>query len=254
MSEVTIVIPNHNCYDRLKECIENIEKNTQDVDYQVFIMDSSDTDKERLKELYDKFGAKYTVYYLSKNLHFAQKCNLAVDSVKDKYICFLNNDTIPQPKWLSEMLKCEKRHEDAKIVGARMYFPGTTMIQHIGGILRLDYVPTHLFYRRDANEPGVKSSIETERSCITITAACMLVGTDFYKELGGFNEKFVNGTEDVDFCFRAKLKGAKSYYCPTAFLYHHEHGSGQIPQKIDEQNWKLYEEKWGKRIMQINVL
>jgi len=254
MSDVTIVIPNHNGHDYLKNCLEHIEKNTKDVDYEIFIMDSSDIDKERLKELYDKLGERIIVYQLPKNLHFSKKCNLGADNVKSKYVCFLNNDTIPQEKWLSEMIGCMERHRECKIVGSRMYFPGTTTIQHIGGILRLDLVPTHLFYKRDANDPFVKSALEMERSCVTITAACMLVETEYFKELGGFNEDFINGTEDVDFCFRAKLKGGKSYYCPTSFLYHHEHGSGQIPKLIDEQNWKLYEDRWGKRIVHINVL
>ena len=254
MIEVTIVIPNHNCYDKLKQCLSALEKNTKEVDYEVIIMDSSVEDKERLDGLYKTLGYKYTVFTLPENYQFAKKTNLGADNAKGEYICFLNNDTIPQPNWLSEMVKCYNKHLDTGVVGAKMYFPGTNIIQHIGGILRHDLVPTHLFYRRNASEPNVLSSLEIERSCVSITAACMLVKTQFFKEMGGFDETFINGLEDVDFCFRAKLKGYRSYYCPTAFLYHYEHGSGMIPQKVDEHNWNTYIKKWGKRITQINVL
>jgi hypothetical protein len=53
---------------------------------------------------------------------------------------------------------------------------------------------------------------------------------EMLRDLGGFDEDFFMYYEDVDFSFRAQLKGYKCIYVPTALIYHAEGGSsGLLP-------------------------
>jgi hypothetical protein len=55
-----------------------------------------------------------------------------------------------------------------------------------------------------------------------VTAACVLVRADAYKQLRGFDEKLAVGFGDVDFCLRAVAAGWKVLFDPHAILIHYE--------------------------------
>jgi len=62
-----------------------------------------------------------------------------------------------------------------------------------------------------------KQTFETEWA----TAACMLIPTATYKEVGGYDEEtFFMYCDDVDFSWRVRLLGKKVYYCPDAVAFH----------------------------------
>ena len=54
---------------------------------------------------------------------FAKACNEGARAASGKYILFLNNDTIPQEKWLPELVDCLDRHDKLAAVGSRLLYP-----------------------------------------------------------------------------------------------------------------------------------
>ena len=55
-----------------------------------------------------------------------------------------------------------------------------------------------------------------------VLVACMLVRKAIFEEVGGFDEGFVNGFEDVDLCLKIRQLGKKVIYQPQSCLYHLE--------------------------------
>ena len=53
------------------------------------------------------------------------------------------------------------------------------------------------------------------------------VKKDDFNALGGFDEAYWNGCEDVDLCFRLQQTGKKIVYQPESVVIHHESKSGQ---------------------------
>lgn len=49
-----------------------------------------------------------------------------------------------------------------------------------------------------------------------------MVSRELFFSLGGFDETFLNGQEDVDFCLRVREAGYKVIYQPQTVIYHHE--------------------------------
>ncbi|MEO2176615.1 MAG: hypothetical protein ABGY96_21250, partial [bacterium] len=47
-------------------------------------------------------------------------------------------------------------------------------------------------------------------------------GSPVHCEFGGFDEEYINGYEDIDYCLKVRQKGFKIRYCPTSSLYHYQ--------------------------------
>ena len=241
--KVSIITLCHNTLDHMKNCFNNLTVHTEGIgmDKEWIVVDNNSSDELLIN--YFKYMEKYPgvkIIRNEQNLTFAIGNNQAVKEAQGKWLCFLNSDTIPQRRWLEELLDCAERN-NADIVGARMYFPHTEMIQHAGIVQREDGIFTHRYY----NQPANKHKDIMEESEMMVTAACMLIKKSVFEELGSFDEGYVWGYEDVDLNLKAISKDLKIFYCPKAFLYHTEHGTDQNINKSFDINLKLLNKKWG---------
>ena len=59
------------------------------------------------------------------------------------------------------------------------------------------------------------------RRAIAVTGACVLVRRTLWEKLGGFDEAFVNGCEDVDLCLRAADAGHINLVALRSVVRHH---------------------------------
>jgi len=70
-----------------------------------------------------------------------------------------------------------------------------------------------------------------------VTAACLLIRKEIYKEVGGLEEENLTvAFNDVDFCIRVRNAGYRNLWTPFAELYHHEsatRGNDLAPEKIE---------------------
>jgi GT2 family glycosyltransferase len=67
-----------------------------------------------------------------------------------------------------------------------------------------------------------------------LTAACVMIKTALYKELGGLDEGYVLGDfEDADLCMMLHKYGHKHYLVPEAKLWHLERQSQSLNDLAD---------------------
>ena len=73
-------------------------------------------------------------------------------------------------------------------------------------------------------EPGELDQEQHDgvRDVFYVTTAAMLVRTDLFEELGGFDPATFPGAEDLDLCWRARLAGARVLVAPDARASHRE--------------------------------
>jgi GT2 family glycosyltransferase len=60
---------------------------------------------------------------------------------------------------------------------------------------------------------------------LLITGFCMATERAVFNELGGFDERFFLGNEDLDFCWNLKTKRHKILIAPDTFIFHEGHQS-----------------------------
>jgi GT2 family glycosyltransferase len=180
------------------------------------------------------------------NLGFAAACNQGARAAQGRLICHLNNDIVAQPGWLARMIA--RLEPDVGIVGARLLFPDGSL-QHAGvatypvrfgpeGI-----GPHHLYWKWS---PATLASAQPADFDI-VTGACLLTPRDLFLELGGFDEVFWNGYEDVDYCLRVRERGLRVVYEPGATLVHFESQSGVQRKRRIMHNIKTLGARWGDR-------
>ena len=82
-----------------------------------------------------------------------------------------------------------------------------------------------------------------------MTAACCLVRRDYFQKIGGFDEIFVNGCEDVDLCLRINEDG-KSCLVVHDSVVEHVKSASEGRKQFNHENFEVLNQRWGDLIRQ----
>ncbi|MBK35703.1 MAG: hypothetical protein CME26_09275 [Gemmatimonadetes bacterium] len=212
---VDIVIPLYNKADYTRACLEGLEAMSAQVPFNVVLVDNASTDDT--PTLLNEWENRADVVRSPHNLGFAKGNNLGAARGKAPYVLFLNNDTVPESGWLEALVEEIERDPEIGIVGAKLLYPGKRDVQH-AGLEIVNGTPDHVYRHADEHDSWVNEA----RDLDMVTGACLMIRRDLFEVLGGFDEGYVNGVEDVDMCLRARDRGYRVRYCPTSVLIHHE--------------------------------
>jgi len=214
--DCSIIIPVFNKAELTQQCLTHLANVTNGCSYEVIVVDNASTDDT--KAFLATLGGDIQNISNPENYGFAKACNQGAAAAKGRFLVFLNNDTIPKPGWLKALRNEVEGHQDVAIVGSKLLYPDDT-IQHAGVVIsRLFRTPYHLFRGAPESLPAVNTRKELQ----AVTAACMLVRKEAFEKVGGFDEGFVNGYEDIDLCLKVRQMGKKVVYQPKSCMYHLE--------------------------------
>jgi len=236
---VSIIVPVYNKLEFTKQMIDSVEMNTDDWPFELIIVDNGSTDGT--KEFITNSKYKMSGQYLRNedNKGFAIANNQGAKIAKGNFLMLINNDVIVTKGWLSAMMNVFNEEKAVGIVGARLVFPGTGLLQHAGLFELPNGLPDHLYFKKPMDYPPAN----IRKAVFGVTGAAILTPKTLYEELGGFDEKYINGFEDVDYCNRVRQKGMNIYYEPKALIYHYESRSeGRYAH--DGHNFNIYANKW----------
>jgi GT2 family glycosyltransferase len=220
-----------------RQCLISLAEVTDNVHYEVIVVNNASTDGT--ESLLATLGGDVQIIQNKENCGFAKGCNQGAHAARSRYVVFLNNDTILKKGWLKSLVDEVTEHPDVAVVGSKLLYPDDT-IQHAGVVFsRQLQMPYHLFNGVPESLPAVNKRKEFQ----VVTAACMLVRKETFEKVGGFDEGFVNGFEDVDLCLRIRQMGKKVVYQPKSCLYHLE---GQSPgrNKHEDANARRLLARW----------
>lgn len=176
-----------------------------------------------------------------KNLGYAGANNRGAAVARGEYLGLLNNDLVLAPGWLEPMLAVHARlGAAAGLVGNIQYNASTGEVDHAGIFINHRGKPEHLATLPLARRFG---AMDAWRPADAVTGACTLVRRDLFLRLGGFDEGFANGGEDVDFCLRSRAAGGVSAVALRSVVRHHV--SASPGRKLrDEQNSRRLTLRW----------
>jgi len=218
INTVPIIIVNWNGFEDTKECIESVLQLT-DVDFKVYLVDNGSAENQvNALERLCKDKPQISLHLNSSNIGFSKahikiyKEELA--QLNCKYIALLNNDTIVEKNWLSELIKVAE-NRNADLISSKMisYFDRDTIdntghkMLNTGEIIPIGH-----------GEPVSMHNKEIEN--LGPCAGACLYSNKMIEEIGFFDPFFSTGYEDAEFGLRAILSGHKSIYAPNAIVYH----------------------------------
>ena len=167
----------------------------------VFVDDgSTDGTREWLATLRPPFLAILN----ERNLGYAGANNRGAARARGELLALLNNDLVLRPGWLEPMLAAHAAlGVRAGLVGNLQDDARSGAPDHAGIFFNHQGKPEH--DRRPV--PAWRRLLRPVRPVPAVTGACVLLGAALWRELGGFDEGYVNGCEDVDLCLRAAAAG-----------------------------------------------
>lgn len=219
--EYSIIIPVHSKVEYTTRCFRAIQATSYLHNIEIIIIDNN-SDPET-KKLLSTLGDFATVIVNENNKSYSHANNQGAAIAKGKYLVFMNNDVQGISGWMEAFEDTFEKDPTIGIQGAKLLYPNET-IQHAGIVwgpvpelnnINLHY---HVHLVADGEDPKVNVSKEFQM----VTGALLAIRRELFHEVGGFDEKYYFGHEDLDLCMKVRDAGYKVWYNHKASAYHYE--------------------------------
>jgi len=241
-SAFTCVVPSRGLAALLRACIAHLAAALAELPpaaHRIVVVDDASDLPLRASELRSAGRNVPALEVVRHDTHhcFAASCNAGAARGAGDRILLLNNDVLLHRMALVDMQALLAK-PSVGICGARLVFPDDT-IQHCGVVFGPGEagpchdrrrVPTHLVPRR----PRVLGAV---------TGACMLIRRACFEELGGLDDSYPFGLEDVDLCLRARRRGWQ-VVCAQAHDSLHFESMTEGRVALDVASRRLFMERW----------
>ncbi len=242
---ISFIIPLYNCLPLTQAMLASLQATLPPgIDSEIIFVDDGSTDGTRawLKKL----PASCRAVLNNSNVGFAGACNRGTVMATGEFLFFLNNDLVLLPHWLEPMLDGFNRFSDAGLIGNVQLNATTGEVDHAGIFFNYKGKPAHETAR------PLSARLTGYRRVAALTGACFAIRRTTWEQLGGFDESFVNGSEDIDLCLRAHSIGLRHYLSTRSVVRHHI--SASPGRKLrDEQNTYRLVQRWRDKIAQLSA-
>ena len=227
MDKLAIVILNWNGAEMLKKYLPSVLQYSKD-EAVVYVADNASTDISiaLLKEQFPEVK----LILLEKNWGFAEGYNKALEQVDAEYYLLLNSDIEVTPGWLMPMLSFMDSHEEVAACQPKLL----SIFQRdsfeyagaCGGYLDRYGYPFCRGRVFDVVEQD-RGQYDEPAKVHWATGAALLVRARIYKEVGGLDARFFAHQEEIEMCWRMRIRGYQIYCLPESKVYHV--GGGTLP-------------------------
>lgn len=239
---VSVIIPSKDNFEVMKRCVDSLIEKTSYPYYEIIVVDNGSAESQRKQ--YESYCSRhgYSYHYEKMDFNFSRMCNIGARKAKGRFLLFLNDDiTITNDIWMERMAG-HAALPYVGAVGAKLLYPESTLIQHIG-VISFTGGPVHSFCQFDDTPVYYFCRNKIEYNYSAVTAACLMTEADKFWEVNGFDESFAVAYNDIDFCFKLTEKGYYNVSRMDAVLYHHESLSRGSDVMVPEKMQRLLEER-----------
>ena len=232
---VAVVILNWNTKSYLKSFVPGILASLGSEDA-LYVADSGSTDGSL--ELLEREFPEVKRLPLGENLGFTGGYNKALSQIDAKYFLLLNSDIEVEQDWLEPLVEMMEEKQECGICAPKLLaleageggdWHKTKRFEYAGaagGLLDFFGYP----YCRGRVLSKVEQDLgqfDTPSQVFWASGAAMLIRSELWRTLGGFDSRFFAHMEEIDLCWRAQSQGYQVWVQPQSVVYHI--GGGTLP-------------------------
>tara|TARA_B110000211_G_C14074247_1_gene551303 strand:+ start:1273 stop:2202 length:930 start_codon:yes stop_codon:yes gene_type:complete len=229
MELITIIIVCYNCGEDIIDVMKDIQKSNYNLsDLQIIIVDNNSQDASL--SLFGNFNeVEFSVIKSKENIGFGRGCNLALPMIKGNKTLFLNPDVKLSSDSLKNLFDFSNLYPSSKVWGGQtINLQGENDGQNawrepsLIGVLSWAFFGDIFLKKLSLRIPDAYTSTEIQKSPYvdSISGCFLLMDTELFKQLEGFDERFFMYSEEVDLCRRARSLGAKPMSTDKAVILH----------------------------------
>jgi GT2 family glycosyltransferase len=236
--DLSIVIVNFNTRDVLLKCLESVYEKTQDLTFEIIIVDNASHDgaMKTIAELYPEIQLIANV----TNRGFSSANNQAIRISSGKWVALLNPDTLLTENSFFKIKQYLEEHPEFSILG-----PGILNESGEQSPTRLwEDTPQDAAWKilglyNPGNELQRMGDMKAKEALV-ISGCCFLICRDLFKEIGLLDEKYFLYNEEDDFCRRARKRGKRICFFPETSIQHLLGKSTHQPKHREKVIWETY--------------
>ena len=218
--KISVIIPTFNRGEMVVKCVESVLASDWDA-LEVVVVDDCSPD-DTAQRIADHFGADGRVKYLrnAKNSFQAYSRNRGAEIATGEYLLFLDDDNIVESDMIRELAACFSRHPNAGLVAPMSVHqrPGKAgLVWTLGSDFnRWTSQPKDTMPGIPVKSvPAGKVDYET-----TYSPNAFMVSAKVFREVGGFDEAYVQIFEESDFGWRIIEAGYEGWIATKARTAH----------------------------------
>jgi GT2 family glycosyltransferase len=239
--KLSVILLVHNNIGMTHRCLKALSDAVADVDHEVILLDNgSKEDAAYLRGCGSSFR-RFVFIRSNENTPFSIGNNRCVLQSSGRRLLFLNNDVFVARDSVRRLIAA--LDEDASIgaTGGKLLFPGETAVQHAGIAQMLWEHPSNYGVGASPSDRRIQERVER----FALSGAMLCVRRDVFEKAGGFDTRYVWGTEDIDLCLKIRAAGYRVIYCPDAVAVHCESATLKTHNYRNiESNCTVYRQTW----------
>jgi len=227
--DLSIVIVNYKSWNHLRNCLNSLNFQSNQFDFEVVVVDNQSADGQL-----EKFQQEFTDVRFVKNSGnngFANGCNFGANQSTGDYLLFLNPDTIANETAIAEMLQFAKKQHTVGIVSCLQKKPK-------GGYEKSTRVFPNLFTLFGLTRAVCKflssKRIHSEENVLYIdwvSGSVVMISKEWLAQINGWNEDYWMYYEDTDLSKRVQISNGKVALLTSCEVVHNHGGSSRINMK-----------------------
>ena len=216
---VSIIIVNFNGAKFLHSCLEAVWQ-CDHLDFEVIVVDNGSTDSscDLLRHLEEQHSNLKAIF-LPENLGPSAARNQGARVAKGMYFAFLDNDTRPQPGWLTSAVRTLSENSRRGACQCKLLLEDTDgIIDCVGEYLGQNGFLVQAAIAGQERDMGQHDQV---KSILAAKSAGMVVTREAFVAAGGFDDDYFMYLEDTDLCWRIWLSGFQVITAPNSVVHHH---------------------------------
>jgi GT2 family glycosyltransferase len=194
---------------------------------EVIVVDNASGDNSR--ELITANFPEVQWIQLKTNIGFGKACNVGAASASGKFLLFLNPDTVISRATLKNSVEFMEANPQAGLMGPKILNTNGTLqlscrrsnptpsvaFYYFSGLSRL-FPKSKRFGRYNLTYMDENETAQVD----VVSGSFMFMKLEFFRVIGGFDERFFMYGEDIDLCFRVRQQGYEVWYYPVVQIVH----------------------------------